>query len=234
MLNAQFRDLSGAIDSGNMRDKDLPTKIITSAPVERVMTRLYSDVGSYFAAQAFRGLKLQVPGLRVKEDMENYWREEMESYARTVAGSKITSITEASREAAVTIIRRYLETSTDEGWGAEETARAIRSGLMKEGIELNGWRSLRIARTEVMTASNLGAMKGAESSDLPLVKYWISTYDDRTRDTHRVVEQQNPKEMNELFTVGIYQMNQPGDESGGPEEVINCRCTVAFEVKGFE
>jgi hypothetical protein len=64
-----------------------------------------------------------------------------------------------------------------------------------------------------------------------MVKYWIATYDSRTRDTHLVIEQQNPLDIDDDFKVGEYDMSQPGDPKGGAEEIINCRCTIAFGVK---
>lgn len=234
VLNREFKKVADVIDVTNYKDTSLPEKILTDAPVRLLLNNLYADVGSYFAKQAYRNIKLQHTDMIFKEDLEDYWREEMLSHIRGKGAEKVQSIAEQNKEIAKSIIKRYLEESLGEGWGAEETARAIRKGLVQEGVELNGWRALRIARTEVMTASNVGQMKGAESSGLPLQKYWIATYDDRTRDTHMEAERQNPKDMNESFTIGRYQMDMPGDERGGPEEVINCRCTIAFEVKGLD
>jgi hypothetical protein len=81
-----------------------------------------------------------------------------------------------------------------------------------------------------MVASNLGSKVGAESTGYALKKYWIATYDDRTRDTHLVVEQQNPLAKDDKFKVGEYDMEYPGDPSGGVEEIVNCRCVITYEI----
>jgi hypothetical protein len=170
--------------------------------------------------------------LLLKEAPEDTWLTYMRNYAINKAGKRITSIAESGRDQAVKLIRAQLELSTNEGWGADKTARAIRNSLVEDGQVINQWRSLRIARTEIVTASNQGAMEGARATGEAQDKYWIATYDTRTRDTHSVMEEQNPKDIDEDFQVGDYMMDSPGDPEGGPEETINCRCTVAFESRG--
>jgi hypothetical protein len=126
-----------------------------------------------------------------------------------------------------------LEQSVTEGLGAYETATRIKRGLIDDGIRYNQWRALRIARTEIMSASNVGSMEGAKATGEALEKFWVPTFDNRTRDTHRVVESQNPKMMNEPFLVGMYQMQHPGDPAGGAEEIVNCRCCLSYNVIGW-
>jgi hypothetical protein len=229
ILNRQFKAVSDRVDVSNYLNDNLSDTIIDEMPVRLMMIDLYRNTGAFFAKNAYRQLLTQ--GVKEEEDMEDYWLHEMEKYVKTTLGNRIVSITKGSRDQAKGIIRRLIQQGTEEGWGAEVTAQAIKQSLTKEGIELNLWRALRIARTEVMTASNVGAMKGAESLNMPMVKYWISTYDSRTRDTHLVIEQQNPIDIDADFKVGEYDMSHPGDPRGGPEEVIQCRCTIAFGVK---
>jgi uncharacterized protein with gpF-like domain len=233
VLNRQFKALSDRIDTTNYNNLDLPSRIIDEMPVRLLFTDMYKNVGRDFAKETYRQLSATVKSQKAEDDLEDYWIHEMDKYVKTDCGKKITSITAASIGHARTMISKVIKQSTDEGWGAEETARAIRNLLNTEGIEINLWRSLRIARTEVMTASNQGQMTGARSMNMPMEKFWIATYDSRTRDTHMVVEEQNPKSLEEDFQVGAYRMDAPGDSRGGPEEVINCRCTVAFQVKGI-
>ena len=79
-----------------------------------------------------------------------------------------------------------------------------------------------------MTASNKGAMSGVSEFDIQLKKVWLSTVDGRERDWHIGID---PVDMNEKFIVNGVEMDHPGDPKGGPENVINCRCAVAFEPK---
>jgi hypothetical protein len=229
ILNRHFKAVSDRVDVSNYLNDNLPDTIIDDNTVKLMLIDLYKNVGASFAKNAYRQLLTQ--GVKEEEDMGDYWLHEMEKYVKTTLGNRIVSITKGSRDQAKAIIRRMIQQGTDEGWGADVTARAIKQALTKEGVELNMWRALRIARTEVMTASNVGAMEGAKSLNVPMVKYWIATYDSRTRDTHLVIEQQNPLDIDDDFKVGEYDMSQPGDPRGGAEETVNCRCTIAFGVK---
>jgi hypothetical protein len=229
VLNKHFKDLAERIDVTNYSNLQLPDMIIDDKTVRLMMIDLYRTVGSDFAKGAYRELKVT----KDENDLEDYWLHEMEKYVKTTLGNRIVSITTGSRDQAKGIIKRVLQQSFDEGWGADVAASAIKKALVKEGFEINTWRALRIARTEVMSASNTGAMAGAKSLNMPMVKYWIATYDSRTRDTHMVIEEQNPKDIDSDFQVGGQPMLQPGDPRGGASEVINCRCTIAFQVKGM-
>jgi hypothetical protein len=231
-LNKQFSDLADRIDVTSYRNENLITWIQTE-PIEKALIRLYTTVGGSFARVQYQRLKSATGALiRKQEDTHDEWYQYFEHYIKTRAGNKIVSFSVESRKQALKIIRAILEISVTEGWSAEQTAREIRKALVKDGITINQWRALRIARTEVIAASNQGAMIGARAVDVPLQKYWIPTYDERTRDTHLPMEQQNPKEMDEAFLVGgVWPAECPGDPDLPAEEVINCRCTISFLVK---
>lgn len=235
IISGQFKALAEEITSDNFGTDQLIDKIITVEPVYKGYTELYSAVGVHFAEQAYQGLKYHNMSLLVKADEKevDQWYEFMRGYVRTKAGERIKAVTRVTRDQAKKVIRPVLDNSVIEGWGSQQTATAIREALKREGEVLANWRALRIARTEIVTASNIGAMEGARTLNYPLEKFWIATYDNRTRDTHLQVEQQNPKAMDDKFIVGAYSMDMPGDPTAGPEETINCRCTVAFQVKGL-
>lgn len=99
--------------------------------------------------------------------------------------------------------------------------------------EFNRIRAMRIARTETVTAANGAAMIQAGESRLELDKIWIATFDNRTRDTHKLVDT-NPIPYSQPFNVGGSLMMQPGvrvQSNGLPvpaKEIVNCRCTVGF------
>ena len=102
-----------------------------------------------------------------------------------------------------------------------------------EWFEINKWRALRIARTEIASASNAGSWEGAKALDMPMIKFWIATRDERTRPEHMEADEQSPKDMNEDFTVGNSRMKYPGDPQGEVVEIVNCRCSIAFELKNI-
>lgn len=88
-------------------------------------------------------------------------------------------------------------------------------------------RAERIARTEVH-----GAVQGAQLAyaggltDMPGVrKEWLATPDARTREAHRHANGQT-QPLAEPFLVGGEPLMFPGDPTGTPDEVINCRCSM--------
>ena len=229
-LNRQFRELADRINEQNYNSRLLLDTITPDAIAKRY-EQLYTLVGADFARDQYNRLKGNDPDLLTKE--EDVWYDFMRNYVKNRLWKRIESVNRTSVEIAGRIINDVLGQTVSEGLGAYETATRIRKGLVEEGIKYNQWRALRIARTEIMTASNAGSMEGAKATGEALEKFWIATYDSRTRDTHMVIEAQNPKMMNETFQVGAYQMQHPGDPAGGAEEVINCRCAISYGVIGW-
>jgi len=229
-LNRQFRELAEKINEQNYNSR-LLLDTITPDAISKRYEQLYTLVGADFAREQYNRLKGFDPDLLTKE--EDTWYNYLRHYVKNRLWKRIESVNNTSVETAGRIINGVLEQSVTEGLGAYETATRIKRGLIDQGIQYNQWRALRIARTEIMTASNLGSMEGAKATGEALQKYWIPTFDSRSRDTHMAVEAQNPKMMNETFQVGMYNMQHPGDPAGGAEETVNCRCALSFGVIGW-
>jgi hypothetical protein len=87
----------------------------------------------------------------------------------------------------------------------------------------------RVARTEVISATNAGSYAMAQTTGLDMEKQWIATEDTRTRLTHREADGQL-QPLSQPFEVGGSQLQYPGDPTGPADEVINCRCTQGYEI----
>lgn len=229
-LNRQFRELAERINEQNYNSRLLLDTIKPDAIVKRYED-LYTLVGADFAREQYNKLKGLDVDLLTKE--EDTWYNYLRHYVKNRLWKRIENVNKTSVDTAGKIINNINEQAIAGGLGAYEAATMIKKGLIEEGIKYNQWRALRIARTEIMTAANVGSFEGAKATGEALQKYWIATYDSRTRDTHLGMESQNPKMMNEPFLVGAWQMQHPLDPAGGPEEVINCRCAIAFNVIGW-
>ena len=106
------------------------------------------------------------------------------------------------------------------------------AGRLSKVTEMNETAAIRNARTMVTGAENKGRQDSyamAESDGIILERTWIATNDSRTRHSHAVLDGET-KPIDTPFSNGLM---YPGDPSGRPEEVWNCRCTVAAVVKGF-
>ena len=104
--------------------------------------------------------------------------------------------------------------------------------------EMNRTQAIRSARTIVTGAENKGRLDSyakAEADGIILQKEWLSSNDGRTRHTHLPKSQGGVGgeivDYDEPFSNGLM---YPGDGSGDPAEVYNCRCSMTAVVKGFK
>lgn len=152
---------------------------------------------------------------------------------------EIPKVRHESAEVLLDNARNRLVGVGDQVWvtARGEMLRGVQSG---EGIleirerivastELSAPRAAVVARTEVNAAMNAGAYEQMKTLGLPAIKEWIATDDERTRHTHREVDGEEI-DGDAKFTVGGHPMDYPHDPLGPPEETINCRCTLAWEL----
>jgi len=66
--------------------------------------------------------------------------------------------------------------------------------------------------------------------DARVLKTWIARDDDRTRITHRLVDNTTIG-VTDTFTVGGFPLRFPHDPFGPPQEIMNCRCGLTFGVE---
>lgn len=145
-------------------------------------------------------------------------------YTGSEVGKRVTSVTKT--------IKDKIRTSLTESSQQFVSISKVISKLRREvGGAFARSRAELIARTEVTYVNNLAAEQSAketaQSVGIDLVKVWIRTLDDRTRDAHRNVTNK-PIKANEKFNVGGKFMKFPGDPAGGLANVCNCRCVVSY------
>lgn len=98
--------------------------------------------------------------------------------------------------------------------------------------------AIRNARTSMTGAENFGRAQAADdlkAQGIPVEEVWSATYDDRTRETHLLLDGTTQDE-NGYFGVGIIDtpMRYPADPLGAPEEVYNCRCRLTTRLLGID
>lgn len=100
------------------------------------------------------------------------------------------------------------------------------AGRMVEVVGMDKAAAVRNARTAVTSAECGGRMDtydAAAAAGIRVQKEWIATHDSRTRHSHGRIDGERV-ERDGVFSNGC---RYPGDPHGAPEEVYNCRCTVA-------
>lgn len=130
-------------------------------------------------------------------------------------------------------------------WNQQKINSAILQGILQgESLDRVALRlravtrmdtsaSTRNARTMMTSAQNAGRMdayREAEEMGIEMEKVWLSTLDERTRESHAEMYGE-AVEVDEEFSNGL---QYPADPSGDPSEVYNCRCTLISRVKGVK
>lgn len=96
--------------------------------------------------------------------------------------------------------------------------------------------AVRQARTMMTSAQNGGRNDSLNESvdrykkyGFKVQKQWIATNDSRTRHTHAEIDGEIVP-VKDDFSNGL---EYPGDPSGDPSEVCNCRCTMIADIEGI-
>lgn len=119
-----------------------------------------------------------------------------------------------------------------EGFTAGESIQQL-SARLQTVTDWSESRAATVARTEIIAASNAGALAEVLATGAVAKKTWLATMDSRTREAHRLADGQSVS-VNNMFVVDGELLDFPGDPQGEPGNVVNCRCTLTFDVKKSE
>ena len=135
----------------------------------------------------------------------------------------------------------------DVRWNTKQVNSEIMQGILQgESIpdiskrlthvtEMNLTSAIRNARTATTSAENRGRMDSyhrAQDMGVQIVKVWMATNDERTREEHLELDGQE-REIDEPFENSLGEIMYPGDPDADPANVYNCRCTMVTRVLGF-
>lgn len=136
---------------------------------------------------------------------------------------------ETTKKELVKKLKQILSESDVSTLSSDELAKRLVEGSKEVFQELSTTRAKMIARTETGTSVNFGQVATYKANNVEK-KEWISTLDDRTRESHLQIHG-IIKNIDEPFEVesewGIDNMQFPLDPTATAGNVINCRCTVA-------
>lgn len=120
---------------------------------------------------------------------------------------------------------QLLKDEFDEALKNGESIEQISKRIDKVFDYSEHYRSVRIARTEVIGGANEGQLEAATSAGVKY-KQWITARDENVRESHQIDGQ--TVDVTEDFVTGLgNHMRFPGDRATGApaEDIINCRCT---------
>lgn len=143
---------------------------------------------------------------------------------------------------------KYLDGKKDVRWNTKKVNSAVLQGILQgESIPkmskrlqsvtgMNKTAAIRNARTCVTGAECKARQDGFEraaADGIELQREWIAAIDGRTRHAHRLLDGQLAG-VDEPFKSELGDIMFPGDPEASPENVYNCRCTIAAKVMGFK
>ena len=196
-----------------------------------IMRKLYKEVAVLFGNAVYRAIGI-MNRKSASSPFNDLWVQEAINFLIQYGFTLVANITQTTKTKLQEIISKGME----EGKGINQIVRDI---LSDETIGYSMMRARRIARTEVMRASNYASMIAVQQHDFEVDKIWISRKDDRTRripknnyDHYNMDGQKVP--YNEVFvSLGkkgdVVLADFPGDPTTPAGFTINCRCTVGFE-----
>jgi virulence-associated protein VapD len=210
---ALLKQLKPVLEANSVQDM---RTTLSSLPVEELYKELYTDVGDTFARLSYENLK-GYKYLTTKAIPS--WIQQMINYA--LKSRRIKDVTQNTQDEVSNEIVKALE----KGLGEQDTMKEI----VANTLITSQLRAERIARTEIISASNAGSLEGARASGLKLNKKWITTPDDRTRESHKAENiGQAIVPLEEKFFIDGEYLDYPGDVNGSAKNVINCRCTQVY------
>lgn len=127
-------------------------------------------------------------------------------FIETRTGDLIKSISNTTKEA----LKRTLKEGVQLGESIPKLAKRIASVY----DDAQGYRSVLIARTETLTASNNGALNAYRQSGVVEKKTWITAGDDRVRPEHEAMDGETVL-LEEAFSNGLMVPSEPA-----------CRCAI--------
>ena len=196
-----------------------------------ILRKLYRESAVIFGNSVYRAVGIESRKAYDPFDLNSDWLEELTSFLIQWGFLLASSMTQTTKKYLIVIINMGIE----EGKNPKEIADAIRNN---SDLQYAKMRAMRIARTEVMRASNYASYVAAQKHPFVVDKMWVATRDSRTRRIpkdrydHWDMDGQ-VKAYNEPFTSADIlgrpiSAAYPGDPTSPAGFTINCRCTVAF------
>ena len=183
-----------------------------------------------FGKEIFQNAKSAFNLLETKKN-EKTWDQWAEKYIEKRTGRAITEIEGTTRKQVRKVVQELVAEAV-----IDDSDVSVPRELRSHFDSLSKGRARTIARTEIGMASNSATLEAAKSLEIPgMKKEWVSLQDDRTRDgekgsSNHLDMNGETVELEDKFTVPPdADMEGPGDEAGGPENVCNCRCTLIFK-----
>jgi hypothetical protein len=200
----------------------------------KIMTELYRETAVVFGNASYRAVRNQSRKAADPFGLNTDFISQIIQFLSLYGFQLVAEMTQTSKKKLTDIITQAVQ----EGLSIDEMVRIITSD---DELGYSAMRARRIARTEVMRASNYAALQGANSHNFEVDKVWIAARDSRTRriprntyDHLNMDGQQVPYDQPFTSTGkkgDTVLAAAPGDPTSPAGFTINCRCAIGFVPK---
>ena len=185
---------------------------VDTKPIKKALRMIWRETSVKFGNHAYENVKRQIGQKRF--GYNERWSKIILYYFDRYGGKKIQDISDTTYER----IMMALGKGEAEGLSYSEIEK------MMLGSQVTEARAGVIARTETNAAANFGMLIAANDLGIEVQKQWVTAKDERVRKAHMILDG-DVVNIDGKFSNG---MLFPSDPAGGPKEVINCRCVLAF------
>ncbi len=219
-LAAEFRRVAERLSRADATQRE---HMITEheAHLQRILRMTYGTIFRDFGARVLAQIE---KSMRTEQEYKDKLDDEYAATARRFitkwSDKRSGEISRTTSNKLDSIISR----GAADGLSEDEIAANITDEI---GGAFGSNRALTIARTETHSASQDAMFETVQDTGLNVVKEWVSVADDRTREDH-VAANGQVQDMDKPFEVGDDELLYPGDPSGLPEQIINCRCITVY------
>lgn len=192
--------------------------------MEKYINDLWSKVGGKYANDT---VKMLMSRKSLDDPQLDMWETGFKAYMAERSKKITKQILTTQAETINAIIDRVVANAYEVGSSISTIAGELKEEFEREMVTIQKYEAERIARTEVIGASNKGSYDGALSTGLPIQKAWSTSGLPKIRDSHLVYQDKYWVEMDYDYAPGL---KYPGDPNAKPEEIINCRCSLIYNV----
>jgi uncharacterized protein with gpF-like domain len=196
------------------------TASLRPAEMEETLLAHYNKVGKTFS----RKLNASLPTAKQLSSAElRAVQDTLQTAFSARAAAQTETILATTKNNIARSVRSQIAAAGEEVLDNRILARNVGAQLVGH----NGKRAVSIATVETQNAAETS--KEAEAQQLSgtsqqVTKTWVSQGDSKVRDSHLSADGQ-VVQINQPFIVQGESLQYPGDPSGSPSVIINCRCS---------
>lgn len=198
--------------------------LLKAEHTEKYILDLWTKTGGKFAVDMVKMIRR----LKSIDDPElGMWEDAFRLYMYERSQKIAKKILSTEAELINSLIDKVVTEGYETGQSIGVISQNMKDDFMRRLVKLQTYEAERIARTEVIGASNKGSYDGALSTGANIQKGWSTSGLPGIRQAHLLYESFGWVSMDKEFAPGL---KYPGDPAGPADEIINCRCTIIYNV----